>query len=60
MGQKEYIYIYIYIYIDMTDADYVNDLALIANTQELTKYLLRNQEQVVQDTGQSVNANKTE
>ena len=43
----------------MMDADYVNDLALFANTPVQAKSQLRNLEQTVRSLGHYANADKT-
>ena len=54
-----YIYIYIYIYI-FTDANYVDDIVLLANTPMQTKSLLYSLKQVAGGISLQVNAYKTE
>ena len=44
----------------ITDADYVNDIALLANTPTQTESLLHSRERAIGDIGLHVNANKTE
>ena len=44
----------------MADANYADDLALLANTPAQPKSVLNNLEQAAEGTGLSVNANKTE
>ena len=60
-----YIYIYIYIYKrypakTITDADYADDLALLANTPNQAETLLHSLERAAAGIGLHVNAHKTE
>ena len=58
-----YIYIYIYIYFFFfffTDADYADDIAILANTPDQAETLLHSLERAAASIGLHVNAHKTE
>ena len=57
-----YIYIYIYIYKERTygDADYADDIAILANTPDQAETLLHSLERAAASIGLHVNAHKTE